>query len=1059
MKFSHPGQGHALVHTDDLRLVDRPVQSGDVVRRGDLAPESGTVLNLTYKTCLATVTKAPSAENDPKFIDIGPDGPAKGDYTPSLHSIPLSELQDCVPFRKGDYVIVDQRLGIIEKVSYEYVIQLTSGNIIMIPHDSNDYDLSEMFQIPAILPIESEVHVEEQRSTPVSVKLGPNQIDHRLVDPYELIPGQYVLILPEKALKYATWMMGDYSDDDIGPHGLVEGNIVSMVPSFYQVRWICTNLFESRSPRCPKTLTTCFDAETFDMISRKVKSSHMSLDTATSEAINLDPQVLLDKRVMFKDFDAANEKYENLQRDPDILNVFQIVDVVQTVATVQWQDGTVSSVQTEDLWPGPYLYSNVGFDIMPGSLVLDAEDMEKIEIENVDAPVPNFLVRSFPKEYMSPSRVGVLQGYRMEDCTAEVRWFKDSDVKVYHNDSILSLASSFGELDKEICRVSLFKLRQIPALKRTVGDFVIFSPPRMHKNLLPNPLPDISTDFSYEGACHLSYLLPLKLSFMNEYMRLLKERLPSLGWFRELTEIDDSTTDDASLPPEFVGQIVSCNSDGTVTILMLGGDDDRYIDIRHEQILLVLDEESTSPYFWTDDLREETPGSASDSSSEEFEEEWTIKGLLEGLPDEAYNDAAAPAQLTEASQTDAPTDSLSHELGSAVASTISSSDVLTTRKLVFSGDGQDDVQATSGQTEAEGNPSLTSPGDEATPSGEARNVIIPTVCPDAFAVLDEVPAHDHHFLGEPQDLSATNSRLRREYEILRTSLPPNIFVRTWESRMDLMRVLIMGSPDTPYELAPFVFDIYLGEFFPGVPPKVRFHHWGIADGALNPNILQGGGICLSLLGTWDGARESENWSSSRSTILQLVVSLSALVLVKLPYYSTFSFLLPLLSLENHDSQFTTDEAGYEAYNAYGLRYPDAREYNENVYLAAQQYIIYTAEHEIPGVEDILTWFYMRDLDADSDSDDNQLDRSRLPNYLHKAVTKLASVIDHHNNTIGKAATVEVETGILEGDDAATPFLDRMSVWGMKDLQSRYLKLRELEEKLVAELKFLRDSVG
>lgn len=65
-----------------------------------------------------------------------------------------------------------------------------------------------------------------------------------------------------------------------------------------------------------------------------------------------------------------------------------------------------------------------------------------------------------------------------------------------------------------------------------------------------------------------------------------------------------------------------------------------------------------------------------------------------------------------------------------------------------------------------------------------------------------------------------------------------ILVRTYESRLDLMRVLILGPKNTPYENAPFLFDFSLASGFPSEPPEAFFHSWtpGGSGGRVNPNL-------------------------------------------------------------------------------------------------------------------------------------------------------------------------------------------------------------------------------
>lgn len=158
--------------------------------------------------------------------------------------------------------------------------------------------------------------------------------------------------------------------------------------------------------------------------------------------------------------------------------------------------------------------------------------------------------------------------------------------------------------------------------------------------------------------------------------------------------------------------------------------------------------------------------------------------------------------------------------------------------------------------------------------------------PAHFAVLDSSPPTDHRYINQARPLTADlMRRIMKETEIMRKSLPDGIFVRSWDSRLDLLRILIVGPHDTPYEFAPFVIDLHYGASFPNSSPDAFFHSWTYNVGRINPNFYENGRICLSLLGTWDGDNREEEWSSKNSTVLQILVSLMGLVLVKEPYYS------------------------------------------------------------------------------------------------------------------------------------------------------------------------------
>lgn len=159
-----------------------------------------------------------------------------------------------------------------------------------------------------------------------------------------------------------------------------------------------------------------------------------------------------------------------------------------------------------------------------------------------------------------------------------------------------------------------------------------------------------------------------------------------------------------------------------------------------------------------------------------------------------------------------------------------------------------------------------------------------------FEMLEAAPAEHHYYSQEILPPSkAFIARLMKENKALANSLPENITVRTYEDRSDLMRVLIIGPEGTPYADAPFVFDVYLNPTkFPYAPPEVYFHSHTNGLGRCNPNLYEEGKVCLSILGTWAGDK-SESWNASKSSLLQVFVSISGLVLVRSPYHCEPAF--------------------------------------------------------------------------------------------------------------------------------------------------------------------------
>ena len=158
--------------------------------------------------------------------------------------------------------------------------------------------------------------------------------------------------------------------------------------------------------------------------------------------------------------------------------------------------------------------------------------------------------------------------------------------------------------------------------------------------------------------------------------------------------------------------------------------------------------------------------------------------------------------------------------------------------------------------------------------------------PPSFFVLDSPVPQDHRYLSKSSTplKAALLRRISKEHKILASSLPEGVFVRSWETRLDILRILIIGPADTPYEYAPFMIDMHFNSSFPDQPPDTYFHSWTNNAGRINPNLYEDGKICLSLLGTWPSDK-TEAWSAKNSTILQVIVSLMGLVLVKEPYYS------------------------------------------------------------------------------------------------------------------------------------------------------------------------------
>ncbi|KAK9780505.1 hypothetical protein SCAR479_02620 [Seiridium cardinale] len=154
---------------------------------------------------------------------------------------------------------------------------------------------------------------------------------------------------------------------------------------------------------------------------------------------------------------------------------------------------------------------------------------------------------------------------------------------------------------------------------------------------------------------------------------------------------------------------------------------------------------------------------------------------------------------------------------------------------------------------------------------------------------DEEILKNHHFSGPARTMRAPpKGRMKSlitEVTNLRTSLPEGIFVRHGSSRLDVIKVLIIGPKGTPYEYGFFEFDLFCPLEYPAVPPSVQFKTTGGGRIRFNPNLYENGKVCLSLLGTWQG----EPWQPGKSTLLQLLVSIQSMILCENPYYNEPGF--------------------------------------------------------------------------------------------------------------------------------------------------------------------------
>jgi len=510
------------------------------------------------------------------------------------------------------------------------------------------------------------------------------------------------------------------------------------------------------------------------------------------------------------------------------------------------------------------------------------------------------------QDIVKPSKVGIIQSADAQQRIAKVKWFTNANVAYALEVGSILGGSYTGALSAEIEDVSLYEIDVVPGFERRLGDLVVLVPQGVQENAAPRPE-------------------------LAEFVALLAAASAMLK---------DNPTDIASnVSKEWFGEVIELGLDGLLTVRLLGADVIRDVKVPWEGtvVLASSDMEKDGPPSDDDmDYGSDEDGSLSffdDGGGSSFDEDESSLWM-----DEEDN----IVEEHEEWETDEEVDSTMEE-------------------------ADEDTSAEAAAV-AETQPVSTSTAISTTKSRFSYTTMFPessTQQPAPFAVLDTpVPADQYY--SHATSASLSGARLRRtqkEHKILRTSLPAGVFVRTWESRLDLLRVMLLGPLDTPYQYAPFVIDMYLDGTFPDSPPRAFFHSWTDGSGPVNPNLYEDGKICLSLLGTWPGDDKNETWSNG-STILQIIVSILGLVLVKDPYYN---------------------EAGYDARMGTVEAKIPAALYAERTYFKTRGFIQHALVKGVAGLDDELRQLYTPSSNGEPPGDS--------PGLLYRALEDAIYVIE------------------------------------------------------------------
>ncbi|PHT66947.1 putative ubiquitin-conjugating enzyme E2 39 [Capsicum annuum] len=161
-------------------------------------------------------------------------------------------------------------------------------------------------------------------------------------------------------------------------------------------------------------------------------------------------------------------------------------------------------------------------------------------------------------------------------------------------------------------------------------------------------------------------------------------------------------------------------------------------------------------------------------------------------------------------------------------------------------------------------------------SGESKKSATTSKFPHFDVVSDE---SDHYYVKSNQSskdkkcfIDTNTSAYRtimKEWKILEKQLPESIYVRTYESRMDLLRAVIVGAAGTPYHDGLFFFDIVFPSDYPKQPPKVRYLSRGYH---MNPNLYPDGYVLVSTLSLTSTSLDTNTTSKTRTSRALFIIS-------------------------------------------------------------------------------------------------------------------------------------------------------------------------------------------
>ena len=580
VRFADPHSGTCILREDQLELVSRTVNIGDLVKKRTSDAMSGFVARTSLECTLLPVYPGLELKNEALW-------PPRRDRI--LRKIPGEELRYLGEYFEGDCITYHGWVGVVSSVYEDVTIRLANKSVVLV-EDSDEL----------CTPIANQ---GQKNNTRIDATKGFAGIVHALSvvqeqgkdsKPAEVFyPGQRV-VTKKMNLRRGIWKFGAYNAN-MPP----KGTVVHTQENSIRVTWLACNVYD-RNRSNPEPPPEYLD---FDVLAsgdvRAYKSQRISSETDVTVGTMKCSQLISGDYVKFVDIAGAAVKYSGnsehgtLKRIPRTetqgydMNVY-LVRETSLKLLIHWQDGSISEEDAKSVVP--YLNSDE-HEVWPGKVVVEKEGGPVFsQTESATGST----------DFVKLNRIGIVQSADAHERTAIVRWFTGPDVQILcFPEPVLLPGSILGALSQESSEVSCFEIVASHALTKRRGDLVLIRPEASQNTQMT------------EGGNGLSGSM---YQYFSSTLTALRDRfafsvVPANGVV--------TTTDSAREMYDWLGTIVDLGLNGIITVRLGALENIRDVRVPIERISTLVIAGAEDLLF--DDMADEEMEDA-DSEWSEFED-------------------------------------------------------------------------------------------------------------------------------------------------------------------------------------------------------------------------------------------------------------------------------------------------------------------------------------------------------------------------------------------------------------------------------------------------------